>query len=86
MPLLFPDRPGTAAGFVGGVSTAAGIVYPLRFCRRLEYPHRLLLRCRSFMFLPFLLFYFWAARYERNPREHGLLSPLGGSRLASEEL
>jgi hypothetical protein len=24
------------------------------------------------MFLPFILFYFWAARYERHPEEHGL--------------
>src|SRR6185437_11647184 len=29
--LLFPDRPGAAAGFVGGASTAAGIIYPLIF-------------------------------------------------------
>jgi NNP family nitrate/nitrite transporter-like MFS transporter len=25
------------------------------------------------MFAPFILFYFWAARYERYPQEHGLL-------------
>ncbi|MGB7197287.1 MAG: MFS transporter, partial [Acidobacteriaceae bacterium] len=31
VPLLFPDRPGSAAGFIGGVSTAAAIVYPLIF-------------------------------------------------------
>ncbi len=31
VPLLFPDRPGIAAGFIGGVSTAGGIVYPLIF-------------------------------------------------------
>jgi len=33
------------------------------------------------MFLPFVVFYFWAARYERHPEEHGLLP----SRLAIDE-
>jgi len=73
VPLLFPDRPGSAAGFIGGVSTAAAIVYPLIFSRganiHIGYLHVVL-----FMFLPFVLFYFWAARYERNPEEHGLLT------------
>jgi len=27
-----------------------------------------------YLFLPFALFYFWAARYERHPEEHGLLT------------
>jgi MFS family permease len=36
VPLLFPDRPGIAAGFVGGISTFGGIVYPLIFARRLS--------------------------------------------------
>jgi MFS transporter, NNP family, nitrate/nitrite transporter len=27
-----------------------------------------------YMFVPFILFYFWAARYERRPQEHGFLS------------
>ncbi|MFC4358047.1 MFS transporter [Halobium salinum] len=31
VPLLFPDRPGTAAGFVGGISTTGGILYPILF-------------------------------------------------------
>jgi len=34
-----------------------------------------------YMFLPFVLFYFWAARYERHPEEHGLLTHA----LAAEE-
>lgn len=73
VPLLFPDRPGIAAGFIGGVSTAAGIVYPLVFAGgpgiHMGYVHVALT-----MFVPFVLFYFWAARYERHPEEHGLLS------------
>ena len=35
----------------------------------------------AFMFVPFILFYFWAARYERCPEEHGLLTRV----LAAEE-
>lgn len=73
VPLLFPDRPGTAAGFIGGISTAAAIAYPLIFASganiHVGYAHVAL-----FLFLPFVLFYFWAARYERHPEEHGLLT------------
>ena len=72
VPLLFPVRPGIAAGFIGGVSTAAGIIYPLVFASgsniHMGYAHVAL-----YMFVPFVLFYFWAARYERHPEEHGLL-------------
>ncbi|MDE3202311.1 MAG: MFS transporter [Acidobacteriota bacterium] len=80
VPLLFPDRPGTAAGFIGGVSTAAAIAYPLIFAGgsniHVGYAYVAL-----FLFLPFVLFYFWAARYERHPEEHGFLT----SALAFDE-
>ena len=73
VPLLFPDRPGAAAGFIGGLSTGAGIIYPLVFAGgtniHIGYAYVALS-----MFLPFILFYFWAARYERHPEEHGLLT------------
>ena len=72
VPLLFPDRPGTAAGFIGGVSTAAGIVYPLVFAGGATI-HMGYASVALYMFLPFVVFYFWAARYERHPEEHGLL-------------
>jgi len=80
VPLLFPDRPGAAAGFIGGVSTAAGIAYPLIFAggTNIHLGYSLV---ALYMFLPFVLFYFWAARYERNPEEHGILS----GALAPEE-
>ncbi|MFZ0305197.1 MAG: MFS transporter [Terracidiphilus sp.] len=80
VPLLFPDRPGAAAGFIGGVSTTAGIVYPLVFAggTNIHLGYSLV---ALYMFLPFVLFYFWAARYERHPEEHGILS----STLAPEE-
>jgi MFS transporter, NNP family, nitrate/nitrite transporter len=80
VPLLFPDRPGAAAGFIGGVSTAAAIAYPLVFSGspnlHIGYSYVAL-----YMFLPFVVFYFWAARYERHPEEHGLLP----STLAMDE-
>jgi MFS transporter, NNP family, nitrate/nitrite transporter len=81
VPLLFPDRPGAAAGFIGGVSTAAAIAYPLVFSDgpnlHIGYAYVAL-----YMFLPFVVFYFWAARYERHPEEHGLLP----STLAIDEV
>jgi MFS transporter, NNP family, nitrate/nitrite transporter len=73
VPLLFPDRTGTAAGFIGGVSTAAGILYPLIFASGSNL-HVGYFNVALFMFLPFVLFYFWAARHERAPEEHGLLA------------
>jgi MFS transporter, NNP family, nitrate/nitrite transporter len=71
VPLLFPDRPGIAAGFIGGVSTIGGIAYPLIFAS--VNAHVGYLYVALYMFAPFILFYFWAARYERHPQEHGLL-------------
>jgi len=74
VPLLFPGRPGVAAGFIGGVSTAGGIVYPLIYAGSANI-HMGYLYVALYMFVPFVLFYFWAARYERHPEEHGLFSP-----------
>lgn len=71
VPLLFPDRPGLAAGFVGGLSTAGGIVYPLIFAAQSNI-HAGYARVACTLFIPFVLFYFWAARHERHPQEHGV--------------
>ena len=71
VPLLFPDRPGLAAGFIGGLSTAGGIVYPLIFAGQANI-HIGYLRVALILFIPFVLFYFWAARHERHPEEHGV--------------
>lgn len=73
VPLLFPDRPGIASGFIGGVSTAAAIAYPLIFASGANI-HAGYALVALYVFLPFVLFYFWAARHERHPEEHGLLS------------
>ncbi|HUI14468.1 MAG TPA: MFS transporter [Xanthobacteraceae bacterium] len=80
VPLLFPDRPGIAAGFIGGVSTAGGIVYPLIFASSANI-HMGYFYVALYLFVPFVLFYFWAARYERHPEEHGLFE----SGLAGQE-
>lgn len=80
VPLLFPDRPGTAAGFIGGISTAAAIVYPLIFAASPNL-HVGYLAVAVYMFVPFIVFYFWAARYERHPEEHGVFNRA----LAAEE-
>lgn len=72
VPLLFRDRPGLAAGFVGGLSTAGGIAYPLIFAGQSDI-HSGYLRVALMLFIPFVLFYFWAARHERRPEEHGVL-------------
>ena len=71
VPLLFPDRPGLAAGFVGGLSTAGGIIYPLIFAGESNI-HTGYVRVALTLFIPFVLFYFWAARHERHPEEHGV--------------
>lgn len=71
VPLLFPERPGVAAGFIGGVSTAGGIVYPLIFAQTAGI-HTGYAYAAIFMFVPFVLFYFWAARHERDPAAHGI--------------
>jgi MFS transporter, NNP family, nitrate/nitrite transporter len=71
VPLLFPERPGLAAGFIGGLSSAGGILYPLLFASRPNI-HAGYLRLALTLFLPIVIFYFWAARHEREPQEHGV--------------
>lgn len=80
VPLLFPDRPGAAAGFIGGISTVGGIVYPLIFSASANI-HMGYLYVALYLFVPAILFYFWAARHERRPEEHGILT----SALAAEK-
>jgi NNP family nitrate/nitrite transporter-like MFS transporter len=80
VPLLFPESPGIAAGFIGGVSTVGGIFYPLIFAAGANI-HMGYLYVGIGMFVPFVLFYLWAARHERRPQEHGLFGrELAGQR------
>lgn len=55
------DRPGIAAGIIGGISTVGGIAYPLIFASSVN-AHLGYLYVALYMFAPFILFYFWAAR------------------------
>lgn len=70
VPLLFPNRTGVAAGFIGGLSCAGGIVYPLIFSGGANI-HMGYAYTAIFVFVPIVLFFFWAARYERSPADHG---------------
>lgn len=71
VPLLFPDCPGLAAGFIGGLSTTGGIIYPLIFAAQSNI-HTGYIGVALTLFVPFVLFYFWAARHERRPEQHGV--------------
>jgi len=84
VPVLFEDRPGTASGFIGGISTSGGIVYPLVY-GYIPNIHMGYAVVALVFFVPFMLFYVWAMRYEEDPREHGVGSArrwLGGDEPA----
>ncbi len=81
VPLIFKDRPGTATGFIGGVSTVGGIIYPLvfGFAKNIHMGYAYV---ALFIFIPFIFFYIWAMRYDIHPEEHGIGSKeywLGGN-------
>ena len=83
VPLLFPQRPGLAAGFIGGLFTAAAIAYPLIFAGESNI-HAGYLHVALAMFVPFVVFYFWAARYEHHPEEHGVFFAVAANEAAGE--
>ena len=63
VPLLFPDRPGVAAGFIGGLSTAGGLFYPLVFAGSSNI-NTGYLEVALLLFVPFVAFYYRAASHE----------------------
>ncbi|SDG26855.1 MFS transporter [Halorientalis regularis] len=71
VPVIFKDRPGTASGFIGGISTAGGIVYPIVY-GYLPNIHTGYAVVAVVFFLPFIAFFVWAMRYDDDPREHGI--------------
>lgn len=80
VPVLFDERPGTASGFIGGVSTSGGIVYPLVY-GYVPNIHTGYAVVAVVFFVPIMLFYVRAMRHEDDPREHGIGSArrwLGG--------
>ncbi len=71
VPLLFKNRPGIATGFIGGLSTTGGIIYPLVYGYAANI-HMGYLYVGLFIFVPFVLFYMWATHWEKNPAKHGI--------------
>ncbi|WP_439027496.1 MFS transporter [Haloarchaeobius sp. DT45] len=71
VPLVFPDRPGTASGFIGGVSTSGGIVYPLVF-GYVPNIHMGYAVVALVFFVPIVLFYVWAMRSGSGIDAHGI--------------
>ncbi|MFB6263468.1 MAG: MFS transporter [Bradymonadaceae bacterium] len=71
VPCMFPDRPGIATGFIGGLSTTGGIVYPLVYGFGGNI-HMGYLYVALWFFIPFILFFVWATRYEKKPADHGI--------------
>ncbi|GAA0302801.1 MFS transporter [Halarchaeum salinum] len=71
VPVMFEDRPGVAAGFVGGVSTAGGIVYPLAF-GWVPNIHSGYALVAVALFVPFTLFFVWVMRSDRSLAQYGI--------------
>ncbi|EFW91110.1 nitrate/nitrite transporter [Haladaptatus paucihalophilus DX253] len=71
VPLVFPDRPGTASGFIGGISTMGGIVYPLMF-GFMPNIHTGYAFIAVVFFVPIMLFYLWAMHSQKGIGDHGI--------------
>lgn len=71
VPLLFPDRPGTASGFIGGISTTGGIVYPIMF-GWVPNIHAGYAVVAVVCFLPIIAFFVWAMQYDESLSAHGI--------------
>lgn len=71
VPLMFRERPGTATGFIGGVSCLGGVIYPLIYGFS-ENIHMGYVYVAIIMFIPFMLFYLWAMHWDVAPEDHGI--------------
>lgn len=77
VPLMFRERPGTAAGFIGGVSCIGGIVYPLIYGKvagvfGVGGIHMGYALVAVAMFIPFILYFVWAMHWDLHPEDHGI--------------
>ncbi len=71
VPLMFKKRPGTATGFIGGVSCLGGVIYPLVY-GGVENIHMGYAYVAVFFFIPFMLFFAWAMHWDIHPEDHGI--------------
>ncbi len=70
VPVIFRKSPGLATGFIGGVSTAGGIAYPLIFGGALNI-HNGYLYAALFVFLPFIVFFILTFKPKKITGERG---------------
>ncbi|MEE9583850.1 MAG: MFS transporter [Candidatus Brocadiales bacterium] len=76
VPLMFKERPGTATGFIGGVSCAGGVIYPLIYGFS-DNIHMGYAYVAVFMFIPFMIYIAWAMHWDVHPEDHGMGSKQG---------
>jgi NNP family nitrate/nitrite transporter-like MFS transporter len=73
VPLMFKNRPGTATGFIGGISTAFSIPLALIFAwDALPNLHYGFAFVAIVIFIPTMLFFILAIRIDRHPDDHGV--------------
>lgn len=71
VPLMFKKRPGTATGFIGGISCLGGVIYPLIY-GGVSNIHMGYAYVALFIFIPFMLFFVWAMHGDISPEDHGI--------------
>lgn len=71
VPLVFKDRPGTASGFVGGISTTGGIIYPLVF-GSVAVIHMGYAVVAAIFFVPIIAFFIWTMRRDESLQAYGI--------------
>ncbi|OLS27122.1 MAG: putative nitrate transporter NarT [Candidatus Heimdallarchaeota archaeon LC_3] len=73
VPLMFKNRPGTAAGFIGGISTLFSIPLAILFAwDALPSLHYGFAFVSIAIFIPTMLFFILAIRIDFNPEDHGI--------------